>query len=85
MWTCRFLTPILLGFTALIADLLDPTSDVAARHVLSSALNEKLNNLSVSNDSDNVTEDQFMEMLQQLGRGLLVVPWDPMGRTFPGR
>ena len=51
--------------------------------MLSSALNEKLNNLSVSNDSDNVTEDQFMEMLQQLGRGLLVVPGDPMGLHFP--
>lgn len=36
------------------------------RHVLCSALNEKLNNLSVSNDPDNVTEDQFMEMLQSM-------------------
>jgi len=36
------------------------------RQVLYSALNEKLNDLNVSNDSDNVTEDQFMEMLQSM-------------------
>ena len=53
-------------------------TSVAARQVLYSALNEKLNDLNVSNDSDNVTEDQFMEMLQLLGharpRGLHTFP-----------